>query len=105
MSVLATDVCAREKMKHVEAVAMHTATIRTGRPPSRHSAKIPRRRTTRSTRVRKSEAKRPRQRLVVHGPVATRRAMSPPLLQQTEAKATSRATRRVAGARRAHSHG
>src|SRR5439155_281028 len=37
---------AREKMKHVEAVAMQTATIRTGRPPSRHSAKIPRRRTT-----------------------------------------------------------
>ena len=94
MSVLATDVCASEKMKHVEAVAMHTATMRTGRPPSRHSAKIPRRRTTRSTTVRKSEAKRPRQRLVVQGLVVTRRATSPPLLQQTAAQATSRAPRR-----------
>ena len=36
MSVLATDVWASEKMKHVEAVAMQSATITTGRPPSRH---------------------------------------------------------------------
>src|SRR5712692_4862638 len=103
INVLATDVCASEKMKHVEASAMHTATTRTGRPPPRHCAKIPRPRTTHSTRLRKSEAKTLRHRLVVQGLVVTRRAMSPPLLQQTAAQATSRTPRRlegVAGSRR-----
>src|SRR5712691_3660608 len=97
ISVLATDVCASEKMKHVEASAMHTATTRTGRPPPRHCATIPRPRTTHSTRLRKSEAKTLRHRLVVQGLVVTRRAMSPPLLQQTAAQATSRTPRRLAG--------
>src|SRR3989442_5757584 len=43
ISVLATDVRDSAKMKHVEAVAMHTAAIRTGPPPSRHWATMLRR--------------------------------------------------------------
>src|SRR2546428_3155206 len=96
ISVLATDVRDSAKMKHVEAVAMHTAAIRTGPPPSRHCATMLRRLAIRSTRVRNSDAKRPRHRLVVHGPVVTRRAISPPLLQHTAAQATSRPPRRAA---------
>src|SRR5213594_4436955 len=96
ISVLATEVCASEKMKHVEASAMQTATATTGRPPSRHWATMLRRRTIQSTTARKIEAERLRHRLVVHGLVVTRRAMRPPLLQQTAAQATSRAPRRVA---------
>src|SRR2546425_6417807 len=95
ISVLATDVRDSAKMKHVEAVAMHTAAIRTGAPPSRHCATMLRRRTIHSTRARNSDAKRPRHRLVVHGPVVTRRAMSPPLLQHTAAQATNKAPRRL----------
>src|SRR2546425_11588909 len=96
ISVLATDVRDSAKMKHVEAVAMHTAAIRTGPPPSRHCATMLRRLAIRSTRVRNSDAKRPRHRLVVHGPVVTRRAISPPLLQHTAAQATSRPPRPAA---------
>src|SRR5262249_12118369 len=96
ISVLATDVCASEKMKHVEDTAMHTAAARTGRPPSRHCPTMPRPRTTHSTSARKSEAKRLRHRLVVHGLVVTRRAMSPPLPQPVAAQATNTTPRRVA---------
>jgi hypothetical protein len=101
--VFATAVWASEKMKHVEDSAMQAATITTGRPPSRHCTHTGRRPTTQKTSPRKSEAKALRQKLVVHGPVPTRRAMSAPLLQQTAAPATSNAPRRaagVAGARR-----
>src|SRR3989442_8944210 len=84
-------------MKNVEASAMQTATATTGRPPSRHWATMLRRRAIHRTTTRKSEAKRLRHRLVVHGLVVTRRAMRPPLLQQTAAQATSRAPRRAAG--------
>src|SRR5882724_246119 len=97
IKVLATDVCASEKRKHVEASAMQTATATTGAPPSRHCAKMPRRRAIHRTTPRKSDAKRLRHKLVVQGPVVTRRAIRPPLLQQTAAQATSRAPRRVAG--------
>src|SRR5215470_8902613 len=97
MSVLATDVYASEKMKHVEAAAMQEATSTTGQPPSRHCATMLRRRTTDRSAARKSEAKTLRQRLVVQGLVPTSRTMSPPLLQHTAAQATSRAPRRVAG--------
>ncbi len=103
IKVLATEVWAREKMKQVEAVAMQSETITTGRPPSRHWATMLRPRTTHSTTAKNSEANRLRQRLVVQGLVVTRRAMSPPLLQQTAAQATSRPPRRaadVAGSRR-----
>src|SRR5439155_6155681 len=95
--LLATEVCASENRKHVEASAMQTATATTGRPPSRHWARMLRRRAIHRTTTRKSEANRLRQRLVVHGLVVTRRAMRPPLLQQTAAQATSRAPRREAG--------
>jgi hypothetical protein len=94
MSVLATDVWASEKMKHVEASAMHEATSRTGRPPSRHCAKMLRRRTTLRTTARTTEAKTLRHRLVVQESVWTRRTMRPPLLQHTAAAATRRAPRR-----------
>src|SRR6185436_1370352 len=97
ISVLATEVCAREKMKHVEASAMHEATSRTGRPPSHHCATMLRRRATLSTTARHTEAKTLRHRLVVHGSVCTRRTMRPPLLQHSAAAATSRAPRRAAG--------
>src|SRR2546425_8369761 len=97
ISVLATDVCASEKMKHVEDTAMHTAAAGPGPPPSRHCATIPRRRAIQRTSARKSDAKRLRHRLVVHGLVPTRRTMSAPLLQQIAAQATSSAPRRVAG--------
>src|SRR5256885_9884340 len=86
-------------MKHVEASAMQTATATTGRPPSRHWATMLRRRTIQSTTARKIEAERLRHKLVVHGLVVTRRAMRPPLLQQTAAQGTSRAPRPVAGGR------
>src|SRR5260370_27268239 len=95
--------CAGEKRTDVEASEMRPARARPGAPPPRHCAKIPRPRTTHSTRLRKSEAKTLRHRLVVQGLVVTRRAMSPPLLQQTAAQATSRTPRRlegVAGSRR-----
>src|SRR5687768_214527 len=91
MSVLATEVCASEKTKHVEAIAMHAATASIGRPPARHCATIPRRRAIDSTTARKVEAKRPRQRLVVHGVVASSRTRREPLLQHTAAPATSSA--------------
>src|SRR5262245_22717304 len=97
MSVLATDVWASERMKHVEASAMHKATATTGRPPSRHCATIPRPRTIQSTRARKTDAKKLRHRVVVQALVVTRRAMSPPLLQHNAAQATSRAPRRASG--------
>src|SRR5262245_57094760 len=83
-------------MKHVEASAMQVATTRTGRPPSRHCATMLRRRAIQSSTVRKSDADRPRQSAVVHGVVETSRTMSPPLLQQMEAHATSSAPRRAA---------
>src|SRR5262245_17474264 len=98
MSVLATVVCASEKMKHVEASDMHAATRNTGRPPSSHWAPIHRPRTACRTTARNSAANELRQRLVVHGSVLTRRTMSPPLLQQSAAAATNRAPRRVGGA-------
>src|SRR6267142_6840097 len=94
-SVLATEVCASDRMKHVEASAMHVAAITTGKPPWRHCATMLRPRTIHSTTPRNSEAKRLRHRLVVQGLVATRRAMSPPLLQHTAAQATNRAPRRL----------
>lgn len=97
INVLATDVCASEKMKHVEAMAMHAATARTGRPPSRHCAKMLRRPAVHNTRLGNNDANRLRHRLVVHGLVVTSLAMSPPLLQHTAAHPTSRAPRRAAG--------
>src|SRR5215472_16166582 len=97
--VLATDVYASEKMKHVEASAMQAATATIGRPPSRHWATMPRPPTIRSTTARNIVAKTLRQRLVVHDVVVTRRAMSPPLLQHTAAQATSRAPRDPAASR------
>src|SRR4030095_5303281 len=97
MSVLATVVCGSEKMKHVDASAMHAATTKTGRPPSRHCATIDRPRATGSTSARNTAAKRLRHRLVVQGAVLTRRTMSPPLLQHNAAAATKRAPRRAAG--------
>src|SRR5437762_2365437 len=97
-SVFATDVCAREKMKQVDATDMHTATAKTGRPPSRHSATMLRRWRNDNTSARKTDAKTLRQKLVVHGVVATSRAISAPLLQQMAAQATRRTPRRVAGA-------
>src|SRR5882724_5158606 len=84
-------------MKHVEAMAMHEATSRTGRPPSYHCAKMLRRRTALRTTARTTEAKRLRHRLVVQESVWTRRTMRPPLLQHTAAAATRRAPRRAAG--------
>src|SRR5688572_18865882 len=93
ISVLATDVYASDRMKHVDATAMQTA-ARTRGP--RQCLKIPGPRTIQSAAARKSEAKRLRHRLVVHGLVVTRRAMRPPLLQHIAAHATSRAPRRVA---------
>src|SRR5690349_19628052 len=84
-------------MKHVEAAAMHEATITTGRPPWRHCETMLRPRTIDSRMLRKSAAKTLRQRLVVQGLVPTSRTMRPPLLQHTAAQATSRAPRRVAG--------
>lgn len=95
--MLATEVCASEKMKHVEASAMHVATAATGRPPSRHCRRMLRPRSIDRTSARKSAAKTLRHRLVVHGPVVTRRATSAPLLQHTAAQATNRAPRRPAG--------
>src|SRR5882672_3014144 len=97
INVLATEVWASEKMKHVEASAMHAATARTGRPPSRHCAKMLRRATVHNTALRNTDANRLRHRLVVHGLVVTSRAMSPPLLQHTAAQPTSKAPRRAAG--------
>src|SRR5437879_11217698 len=82
-------------MKHVEASAMQTATATTGRPPSRHWATMLRRRAIQSTTARKIEAETLRHRLVVHGLVVTRRAMRPPLLQQTAAPPTPRHPRHV----------
>src|SRR5262249_36249123 len=96
ISVLATDVWASEKTKHVEDTAMHTAAATTGRPPSRHCATIPRPRITQSTSARNTEAKKLRHRLVVQGDVPTRRTMSDPLLQHSAAQATRSAPRRVA---------
>src|SRR5213594_232452 len=96
MSVLATDVCASEKMKHVDDTAMHTAAATIGRPPSRHCPTRPRPRTSQSTSARNSEAKKLRHRVVVQGEVSTRRTMSDPLLQHNAAQATSSAPRRVA---------
>ena len=98
ISVLATDVWASEKMKHVDASAMHAATSQTGRPPSpplRDDAAAAGRLSTSGQERR--EAKKLRHRLVVQGSVRTRRTMSPPLLQHSAAAATSRAPRRAAG--------
>src|SRR2546422_1683027 len=95
ISVLETDVCASEKMKHVEAPAMHTAAASTGSPPCRHCATMLRRPAALSTTDRKIDAKKLRQKLVVHGLVVTRRAMRPPVLQQIAADATSSAPRRL----------
>src|SRR2546425_11134064 len=78
ISVLATDVRDSAKMKHVEAVAMHTAAIRTGPPPSRHCATMLRRLAVRSTRGRNSDAERTRPRLVGHRPGGARGAVNPP---------------------------
>src|SRR5262249_10355948 len=96
ISVLATEVWASEKTKHVEDTAMHTAAATTGRPPSRHCATIPRPRITQSTSARKTEAKKLRHRFVVQGDVPTRRTISDPLLQHRAAQATRSAPRRVA---------
>src|SRR5437899_9668825 len=87
-SVLATDVWASEKMKHVEDTAIHIAAITTGIPPSRHCPTMPRPRTSQRTSARNTEAKKLRHRLVVQGGVATRRTMSAPLLQHSAAQAT-----------------
>src|SRR4029453_5651141 len=95
MSVLATEVCASERMKHVEASDMHAATATPGAPSSRHWATIERRLTAERASARKPEAKRRRRRLVVHGPVPANRAMRAPLLQQTAADATRSAPWRV----------
>src|SRR5215467_11736214 len=102
ISVLATEVCASEKTKHVDDSAMQTAAATTGAPPSRHCATMPRPRINQSTSPRDSEAKKLRHRLVVQGDVPTRRTMSDPLLQHTAAQATSNAPRRVASAGSRH---
>src|SRR5262249_28980907 len=96
ISVLATEVCASEKTKHVDDTAMQTAAATTGRPPSRHCATSPRPRITQSTSPRNSEAKKLRHRLAVQGHVPTRRTMSDRLLRHRAAQATSSAPRRVA---------
>src|SRR5258705_8765566 len=95
MSVLATEVCASDRMKHVEDSDMHPATATPGAPSRRHWVKMERLLITDRASARKAEAKRLRQRLVVHGPVATRRAMRAPLLQQIAADATRSAPWRV----------
>jgi hypothetical protein len=80
----------------VDASAMQAAATRTGH--RRHAAKTAAPRIAHSARARNSEAKTLRQRLVVQGPVATSRAMRPPLLQQIAAQATRSAPRRVVAA-------
>src|SRR5262245_8320020 len=97
ISVLATEVRDSERRKQVEARDMQSATTSIGRPPACHCAAMPPPRTARNTTARKMEAKTLRHRFVVHGPVVTRRAMRPPLLQQSAAQATSRTPRRAAG--------
>src|SRR5256885_16768364 len=92
-SVLATEVCASDRMKHVEASAMHVAATATGRPPWRHCATMLRPRLIQSTTPRNSEAKKLRHRLVVQGLVATRRGVRPPLLPHTAAQTTNNAPR------------
>src|SRR2546427_1601743 len=78
ISVLATDVRDSAKMKHVEAVAMHTAAIRTGPPPSRHCATMLRRLAVHNTPGRKNDAKRPPPKLLGPRPGGGRGARSPP---------------------------
>src|SRR2546425_5736476 len=90
ISVLATDVRDSAKMKHVEAVAMHTAAIRTGPPPSRHCATMLRRLGVRRTPGRKNDAERPRPRPVVPRPGGAGRAVNPPPLPPTAAHAPRR---------------
>src|SRR5439155_299150 len=77
ISVLATDVWASEKMKHVEDTAIHIAAITTGIPPSRHCPTMPRPRTRQRTSARNTEAKKLRHRLVVQGGSATSQLSSP----------------------------
>src|SRR6185503_1567988 len=96
MRVLATEVCASDRMKHVEDSDMHAATRAPGAPSPRHCVTIDRRLTIDSASARKTAAKRLRQTFVVHGLVPTRRAMRAPLLQQMAAHATNAAPRRVA---------
>ena len=98
MSTLATDVCDRARMKAVEATAKQHAMARPGSPIARNVAGIRVRWRTASTASMKDAAKTPRQNTVVHGPVSTRRANSPPPLQRTAAMATRRAPRRRDGA-------
>src|SRR2546425_12879709 len=89
ISVLATDVRDSAKMKHVEAVAMHTAAIRTGPPPSRHCATMLRRLAVRRTRGRKKDAKKPRPTPAGPRAAVARRAISPPPLPHTPPPAPS----------------
>src|SRR6267142_3270422 len=96
MSVLATEVCASDRMKQVEDSDMHAATATPGAPSARHWVTIERRSTADRASARNAEANTLRHRFVVHGPVATRRAMRAPLLQHIAAHATNTAPRRVA---------
>src|SRR3989442_3536336 len=78
ISVLATDVRDSAKMKHVEAVAMHTAAIRTGPPPSRHCATMLRRLGVHTTTAQNNDAKKAPPNLAVAAPVGEEGAISPP---------------------------
>ena len=88
-SVFATEVRARAMMKHVEAVAKHAAISAPGQPVSRTTPASRPRRVIATAAERNAAQNTERQNTVVHGSVATRRAMRPPLLQQIAAAATS----------------
>ena len=93
-SVFATDVRESDMMKQVEAVAKHAAISTPGQPVSRTTRPSRPRRATATARERNAAQKTERQKTVVHGPVAMRRAMRPPELQQIAAATTSQNPRR-----------
>ena len=95
-SVFATEVRASAMMKQVEAVAKHAAISTPDQPVSRTTAASRPRRAIATAEKRNAAQNTERQNTVVHGLVATRRAMRPPVLQQSAAAATSqKPSRRV----------
>src|SRR5712691_3901931 len=95
-SVLATEVRARAMMKHVDAVAKQAAISTPGHPVWRTTAASRPRWAMAIAAKRKAAQKTERQNTVVHGSVATRRTMSPPLLKRMADAATSQKPRRRA---------
>src|SRR5512144_1463491 len=90
----ATEVRSSAMMKHVEAMAKHTAMPTPVRPMLAKTPGVARPSRAAVTASRKAAQKSPRQNTVVHGSVSTVRANRPPRLQKAAAAATRSRPRR-----------